>query len=58
MEINAHEIVDKRVFYIIVIKNLVGKSEKVSKKRFSEIEIMHNKIIDWINIFKIKIPLP
>ena len=32
-----------------------GGEPNETKKRYSELESMHQKILDWINIFKIRI---
>ncbi|CAD8089604.1 unnamed protein product [Paramecium sonneborni] len=55
VKILSHEIIEKKVYYIINVYNIAGGEPKETRKRFSEIESMHQKILDWINIFKIRI---
>lgn len=58
VEINHHETIEKKVYYILKVTNLEAGTEKITKKRYSEIESMHQKITDWVGIFKIKIHIP
>ncbi|CAD8164162.1 unnamed protein product [Paramecium pentaurelia] len=55
VKILSHEIIDKKVYYIIYVYNMEGGEPKETRKRYSELESMHQKILDWINIFKIRI---
>ncbi|CAD8103485.1 unnamed protein product [Paramecium sonneborni] len=57
VKIPKHDIIDKKVYYIICVYNLEGGQPKEIKKRYSELESMHQKILEWIHIFKIKIPM-
>ncbi|CAD8107667.1 unnamed protein product [Paramecium primaurelia] len=56
IEIPEHEYLNGKVFYLIRTTNIEMNSTKEVKKRYSELELIHQKILDWINIFKIKIP--
>ncbi|CAK83525.1 unnamed protein product (macronuclear) [Paramecium tetraurelia] len=56
VEIPTHEYQDKKVYYVIKVTNLETNDYKEVKKRYSELESIHYKILDWISIFKIKIP--
>ncbi|CAK86897.1 unnamed protein product (macronuclear) [Paramecium tetraurelia] len=57
VKIPKHDVIDKKVYYTISICNLEGGEPKEIRKRYSELESMHQKILEWIQIFKIKIPL-
>ncbi|CAD8100197.1 unnamed protein product [Paramecium sonneborni] len=56
IEIPDHEYNEGKVFYLIRTTNIETNITKEVKKRYSELELIHSKIIDWINIFKMNIP--
>ncbi|CAK88950.1 unnamed protein product (macronuclear) [Paramecium tetraurelia] len=56
VEIPTHEYQEKKVYYVIKVTNLETNDFKEVKKRYSELESIHYKILEWINIFKIRIP--
>ncbi|CAK63316.1 unnamed protein product (macronuclear) [Paramecium tetraurelia] len=57
IEIPEHEYMDGKVFYLIRTTNIENNCTKEVRKRYSELELIHLRILDWINIFKIQIPL-
>ncbi|CAD8090142.1 unnamed protein product [Paramecium sonneborni] len=57
VKIPKHDVIDKKVYYIISVYNLEGGQPREIRKRYSELESMHQKILEWIHIFKIKIPM-
>ncbi|KAM3140696.1 Sorting nexin-17 [Paramecium bursaria] len=56
VSIRTHELIDKKVYYHILITNTENGTDKLTKQRFSQLEQLHQKIQDWISLFKIKIP--
>ncbi|CAD8162852.1 unnamed protein product [Paramecium octaurelia] len=56
VEIPTHEYQENKVYYVMKVTNLETNDFKEVKKRYSELESIHYKILEWINIFKIRIP--